>query len=71
MPAARLDMRPAVVESPTVEADTGPGCLDRLTLDCTDKGQSVAASEVSKIDLLLGNSPNHHVLAGRGRTAVK
>ena len=32
MPAARLDMRPAVVETPTVEADTVPGCLDRLTL---------------------------------------
>ena len=31
-PAARLDMRPAVVETPTVEADIVPGWLDRLTL---------------------------------------
>lgn len=32
MPAVRLDMRPAVDGSPTVEADTVLGCLDRLTL---------------------------------------
>ena len=32
MLAGRLDMRPAVVGSPTAEADTVPGCLDRLTL---------------------------------------
>lgn len=31
-------MRPAVDGSPTVEADTVPGCLDRLTLaGCTDE----------------------------------
>ena len=36
-PAARLDMRLAVDGFPTVEADTVPGCLDRLTLaGCTD-----------------------------------
>ena len=32
MPAVRLDMRLVVDGSPTVEADTVPGCLDRLTL---------------------------------------
>ena len=31
-PAAQLDMRPAVVETPTAEADIVPGWLDRLTL---------------------------------------
>ena len=40
-PAARLDMRPAAVETPTAEADIVPGWLDRLTLGASarTKGQ--------------------------------
>ena len=51
MPAARLDMRPAVVETPTAEADTVPGCLDRLTLITARTKASASLASENEVNL--------------------
>ena len=49
-------MRPAVDGSPTVEADTVPGCLDRLTLaGCTDEVEGLDRRPSIYMSLLYAN----------------
>ena len=60
-PVARLDMRPAAVETPTVEADIVPDCLVRLTLILAQT-KAVASSSRGYRWLLNSSTINYHVL---------